>query len=327
MDTLSTHKVEVLRLGKIGKHPNADNLSITTIFSGYPCIIRTGDFRPGDLVAYVPPDSLVDTARPEFAFLAKDAKADGKARIRARKLRGIPSMGLLLPAPAGAIEGWDVATYFGVEHYEPPLRCHMGGEESPPPPGYRPGYDVDTLRRYADVFLPGELVWVTEKIHGTCARFCFSGGEVYAGSRRVWWKPNAANVWWQALAKHPEVEQFIRAHPDVTVYAEVYGQVQNLRYGISDGARIVVFDLLCDGRWLDPEPARIVGSGLPWVPWIGTFPFNLDEILARADGPSYMPYANHHREGIVVKPLHERTNQVIGRVQLKAVGQTYMEAR
>jgi hypothetical protein len=46
---MSEFHVTVIQLGKVGKHPNADNLSITSIHGGYPCIINSGDFKEGDV--------------------------------------------------------------------------------------------------------------------------------------------------------------------------------------------------------------------------------------------------------------------------------------
>jgi hypothetical protein len=45
---MSEFIVTVVRVGPIEKHPNADMLSITKVFD-YPVVIRTGEFRAGDL--------------------------------------------------------------------------------------------------------------------------------------------------------------------------------------------------------------------------------------------------------------------------------------
>jgi tRNA-binding EMAP/Myf-like protein len=112
-------RVEVVRIGEVRKHPNADTLSICDVYGGYPCIFRTGDYAPGDLAVYVPVDALVPVGRPEFKFL--DAgKGRTHERVKAKKLRGVFSMGLLVPAPAGAKEGDDVRAVLGVEKWEPP---------------------------------------------------------------------------------------------------------------------------------------------------------------------------------------------------------------
>ena len=62
---------------------------------GYTACVAKGLFRPGDLAAYLPPDSLVPDT-PEFAFLGEHR------RIKVRRLRGIYSQGLLIRKWAGS---------------------------------------------------------------------------------------------------------------------------------------------------------------------------------------------------------------------------------
>jgi hypothetical protein len=38
--------IEVVRIGEITKHPDADTLDITKV-ADYPAIVRLGDFKPG----------------------------------------------------------------------------------------------------------------------------------------------------------------------------------------------------------------------------------------------------------------------------------------
>ena len=75
---MSEFHIEVVRLGPISKHPDADSLSITSVYGdpitgegGYPCIMKTGTFNEGDLVTYVPVDSMAPLDNPHFEFLAK----------------------------------------------------------------------------------------------------------------------------------------------------------------------------------------------------------------------------------------------------------------
>src|SRR5438128_12699518 len=117
----STHRVEVVPV-KLRRHENADSLSIVDIF-GYTVCVRTADWKDGDFGAYIPPDSVVPDT-PEFAFLA------GKTRIKAKRLRGVVSFGLLMPAPPGGKIGDDVAELMGVTHYEPLIQ--NGGETTRP---------------------------------------------------------------------------------------------------------------------------------------------------------------------------------------------------
>lgn len=69
MQTKSTHRVEVVPV-VLERRPGADSLSIVRVVAGYTVCVKTADWRGRALGAYVPPDSLVDTGRPEFAFLA-----------------------------------------------------------------------------------------------------------------------------------------------------------------------------------------------------------------------------------------------------------------
>lgn len=358
--TNSTHKVEVVMVA-LEPHLNADSLSIVHVFGGYPCCVRTEDWKDGDLGAYIPPDSVVDTTRPEFAFLGKHS------RIRAKRLRGQASMGLLIKAPPGSKEGDDVADYFGVTHYEPPVQGGGSGEDkdkilsldyrhpvwrliprrlrtitnriyhrilvllradgcdTAEPPAPAPVYDLDSMRRHAKAFVLGEPVFITEKIHGENARFCFVNGRMYAGSKNVWRMKTCKNKWWGALKGSPEIRDFCKKNPGVTVYGEIYGQVQDLTYG-KKGIEVLVFDLLRKGQWVNPLEARAIAPELPWVPTISEgYQFNLTEILDLAEGNSLVPSASHIREGIVVKPLEERNDPRCGRVCLKVVSVGYLE--
>ncbi len=105
----------VVRLGKIGKHPKADNLEITTI-NGRSTIFPTGDYAPGCLAVYVEPGTVVPCDRPEFSWLSKRAKT----KVRKAYIRGIPSYGFLIPySPIDGPEGTDCSEDLGIEVAKP----------------------------------------------------------------------------------------------------------------------------------------------------------------------------------------------------------------
>jgi RNA ligase (TIGR02306 family) len=194
--TKSTHRAEVVPVA-MDPHPNADTLSVVKVW-GYEVVVKSSDWAGINKAVYVVPDSVVDVRRPEFAFLAQDAKGDMTARIKARRLRGVVSYGLLVPAPSDANVGEDWSPRLGVTRYEPPepgdggggSKFLIGGEEESPPdcPTGPNKYDVEAFERYHDVFAEGEPVFLSEKLDGANARFVFWGGRFYVKSRNRWVK-------------------------------------------------------------------------------------------------------------------------------------------
>lgn len=320
----SSHRVEVVPV-VLEKHPNADSLSIVRVF-GFTVCVRTADWIGREIGAYIQPDSIVDSARPDFAFLVKHE------RIKVKKLRGVVSMGLLMPAPEGSAIGDDVAEILGVTHYEPPMKGDPGSPGGPskeattPPALYAPTYDIESARRYArDVMIPCEPVIVTEKVHGANARWCFDGEKFHAGSRNEWKLDTEGNMYWVALRQCDALMSWLREHPGDVVYGEVFGKVQNLDYGRPGRVDLVVFDIMRGCEWLPALPAREQSLSLPWVPTLYQGAYDWDTIEALAEGPSLIAGANHIREGVVFKPLAERHDNSVGRVCLKVVGNGYLE--
>lgn len=320
----STHRVEVVPI-TLEIHPNAETLSIVRVWS-YTVVVKTADWQGITRGAYIPPDSVVPD-NETFAFLG------GKTRITVRRFRGVISYGLLVPAPEGAQLGEDVAERLCVTHYEPPLQPYIrqfaGGEADKAPAGYRPRYGLEALRRYAHVLIPGEPLIATEKIHGANARYCWHDGRMHCGSHEQWKREDDHNMFWRILRATPALETFCRSHPELTVYGEVFGQVQDLKYGrIQNEVSFAAFDLLRGNEWINALEAREIAAELPWVPTVVLFDFsNMENLEFMASGKSLVPRANHLREGIVVKPLVERTHPECGRVCLKLIAPEFYERK
>lgn len=315
---IAEHTCDVIQI-RLEPHPNADSLSLVKV-GDFQCAVRTEDWNDGDLAVYIPPDSIVPETK-DFEFLGKHR------RIKARKLRGEWSVGLLIPAPEDAKIGDDYMEQLGIVHYEPQVHGHFttGGDNVTPPQGFFPKYDVLNFRKYSKHFKDGEEVIVTEKMHGANARFSCVDDVMFCGSRKFWKKEDPNDLWWKALMCNTALEAWLRHHQDLTVYGEVFGQVQNLKYGSKDGRIFfAAFDILRGDKWLDFDEAHKVGAPLPWVPLVYRGSFNKEQVLEFAEGDSSWPGAQHYREGVVIKPIHERTDQKIGRVQLKVVGNRYL---
>lgn len=192
----STHIVEIVPL-KLTKHFNADTLSVCEL-EGFFCVTGTDQWNGKEIAAYIPPDNIVDTKRPEFAFLAldKSTKADGTYRVKAKKIRGVVSFGLLVPAPEGSKIGDDVTEKLGVTHYDPIVhsnnpkseKLYENGEQGKNPTNYVPQYDLESRKYAQKVFIKDEPIIVTEKIHGENSRYVFENEQMFCGSHYTWKK-------------------------------------------------------------------------------------------------------------------------------------------
>jgi RNA ligase (TIGR02306 family) len=331
----STHKAEVVRI-HIEKHPNADKLGVVKVFGGYTVCVGLDHWAEGQLAVYLVPDTLVDTRRPEFSSFAEDCKpGDPWYRVQAKKLRGVPSFGMLIPAPEGANEGDDLFVELGLQHYEPPTPAITGGDEEKGPEWFIPKYDVDALKRYSDKFVAGETVVLTEKIHGANGRWTWHEGRMYAGSKEAWKQENPSSIWWKVLQSTPQIVDYCKAKPDHVLYGEVYGAVQDLKYGCKQGeVKAAIFDVWdkANNRWLNMcdanDCADLAHFNVPAVPLVAVIPFDLDKVVEYAEGKSLVEGAEDQiREGIVVQPVKPRTDLEIGRVILKVVGLGYLSRR
>lgn len=326
------HDCIVTKIGDITKHDNADTLGITEI-DGRPCVVRLGEWQTGDLAVYVPVDSLVPVADARFAFLADKAKG-ATYRVRAMRLRGVFSMGLLVRPDANMAEGEVVNDALGIGTYEPdasqghgPGGSFTAGDQERDP-GILPKYDVESARKYRRLLTEGEEVVLTEKVHGANARFVWHDGRLHCGSRTQFKKPGTGSMWWD-VAERYGLERLERCE-GIALFGEVYGQVQDLKYGCADH-RLVLFDALDyrTRKWLDYDAFLDLARqlALPVAPELYRGPWNEDrwpEFKALAEGPTVIGGGVHTREGWVLRPTTERYDHRLGRVQMKYVGEGYL---
>ena len=266
-------------------------------------------------------------------------------RIRVRKFRKEISQGLLVKAPAGSKIGDDVSDILGITRYTPP-EPGSGGTSLGKTPSYRgpsmyvPDYDVENWYRYGkETFVDGEYVYLTEKIHGSNWRAVYSSAdkEFFVGSHHRWirryqilrpknrwhallqWlrieKPVQVptdNVWWRAANLYPEIEEWCRINPDIVLYGEVYGDVQDLKYGYAPGEiSLAVYAMYHLGVY-----AFTTFKSLPVVPVVAAGPYSDDFVRLYIDGRSLVDGADHIREGIVIHGVGKT---------LKAVSDAYLE--
>lgn len=328
---------------KLEPHPNADTLSIVRVFR-YLVVVKTEDWADEHYGVYIPPDSLVPMASPLFSWLPC-TEGQEYVRITAKRLRGVPSQGLLLPLsevltwafPKYAVDlalGEDCSALLGINHYEPPTHEEGSTEdEAKGPPLTCPKYDVESFNRWGGAFREGEQVLITEKIHGANGRFVCVDGKLWVGSRTRWKREDPNNMWWRAVAQNPWIEAWCRANENQVLYGEVFGQVQDLKYGAGPGELfVVIFDILgLDGWWSWDDAALEALAKLGWAPVLYEGPFNEESARSMAEYISSWLGALHGAEGVVIRSLEEPFCDKIGacggRKQLKIVSNEYLASR
>lgn len=327
---MSTHNVQVVEIREVRPHDNAERLEIIPV-GGWQAVVKKGMFKVGDRAVYIEPDYTVPTTRPEFSFLAKDGK--DRHRLKAVRLRGVLSYGLLIPVPdelAGVPVSANVMEELGIERYEPPVTS-AGADDLPAdqwPEVYSSKFDIESLQNHPGLFRDGESVIITEKIHGANARYVFSGDAFYIGSRTRWLKPDVNHIWKRAADRTPELEEFCRRFPGLVVYGEIYGSVQSLKYGAALGeVHFRAFAALDKGRWCDM--GALFGlfdlHKVPTAPILYEGPFSEAVVKAIAEADSKL-CDGQMMEGVVITPVMDRRDDAIGRVALKHISARYWES-
>lgn len=243
--------VEVCRVEKVERHPNADRLAIATVKGWrtgirYDPITGKAEFEPGDLCVYFPPDCVL---QPELGngpddsppgrlgirrFLAQLPKGeDGQTppgrRVKSCRLQGIPSHGFAMPLDSGFGDdlnwavGTDVADHFGVTKWEPPEPKDPNAEREHS--RFHRYTEIESFGNFPQAIEEGTEVVFTEKIHGKNNRagLVFDEPEIgpsswleLAGCHNLQLKPNEIkgrqSAFWQMFDHHRALLVHLREH-------------------------------------------------------------------------------------------------------------------
>ncbi|WP_031518083.1 RNA ligase (ATP) [Streptomyces sp. NRRL F-5123] len=346
---MSTLRVTAERL-TITEHPNADALELAQV-GLYRAVVAKGAYRTGDFAVYIPEQAVLPD--PLIGELGLTGRLAGGAanRVKAVRLRGELSQGIVCrPAALGdadleraAAEDEDFAERLGITKWVPPVPVSMSGDVESAP-DLLPWTDIENLKRHPGIFAAGDLVTVTEKLHGTacCLTYHADGGTLHVtskglGSQRLALVEAPGNLYWRAVrgyglpALAAELARTLGA-ARVGIYGEVYGGgVQDLGYGVDARRELpgyAAFDVCADIggrlRWLDP--AELPVGDLPLVPRLYHGPFDLDRVLELAQGRETVSGREVHiREGVVVRTADDTYSPVLGgRAIAKVVGDAYL---
>lgn len=346
---MSTLRVTAERL-TVTEHPNADALELAQV-GLYRAVVAKGAYRTGDFALYIPEQAVLP--EPLIGELGLTGRLAGGAanRVRAVRLRGELSQGIVCrPAALGgtdleraAAEDEDFAERLGITKWVPPVPVSMSGDVESAP-DLLPWTDIENLKRHPGIFAAGDLVTVTEKLHGTacCLTYYADDGTLHVtskglGSQRLALTEAPGNLYWRAVRGYglPDIAAELArtlGAARIGIYGEVYGGgVQDLGYGVDARRELpgyAAFDVCADIggrlRWLDP--AELPVGGLPLVPRLYHGPFDLDRVLELAQGRETVTgRGTHIREGVVIRTADDTYSPVIGgRAIAKVVGDAYL---
>jgi len=200
---MSTHSVPITTIREILPHDNANALEIAKVFD-WEVVVQKGRYKPGDVVIYVPVDSVLPWDLEQKIFPPESKIKLRKSRIRSIKIRGKISQGLTLDLDEVGDLLWvsdknpnelvdtDVAELLGITKYEPPEHeipnaMKVGKPKKAGNPNFKKYTDIENFKYYDRMFQDYEQVYVSEKLHGT--------------SFRAGWYPMVANTLWKKVKR------------------------------------------------------------------------------------------------------------------------------
>jgi RNA ligase (TIGR02306 family) len=340
---LSIFKVSVERLDSVCPHPNADRLEIASCAGmTFQFVVLKGKHKVGDEVLYFPVDALLPDSLIEVLGLQGRLAGKQRNRVKTVKLRGQLSQGIVEFPEKILGDHWratpmeELTARLGVTKYEPePVAC-QNGQLMPLPSGVSI-YDIEGADRFPEIIdsLLDERVLVTEKLEGSNFSLTrSSAGAIYVCQRRYSIQPveGAEHDFWK-IAKSQGLIDFAQSlgeemgSKQVTVRGEYLGpKVQSNIYKLRQN-RVYLFDILVDGRYLNPERYLALTENMLRAPVLSA-----DKTLRQwLSGRNIQDASNGRsalydtrREGVVITPWRESHVDSVGRLIIKQRSPEYL---
>jgi RNA ligase (TIGR02306 family) len=166
----------VAQIGEIKPIEGADNIELG-IIQGWNCIIKKGEYQPGDLVVVATTDAVIPQKLSDAIGVTNYLRKG--QRVRTVKLRGVYSECLIIPITfvpdKYKYEGSDCMELLEIFKYEPPavqVQLATGRKiRYNQNPLFQVYYKFPNLKNVSGMFTEEDDVEITRKIHGTSARY------------------------------------------------------------------------------------------------------------------------------------------------------------
>ena len=307
---MSTLVCPIVHVDKWARHPNADTLGVAHVL-GNCVIFRIADFlKPippekdpliwgiqiGDAIyqkgtfnaVFIPEEALLPED-PRWAFLWANRAKEGKTIreidrvVKALKLRGIFSCGLLVPVPVACPEcggyselykmittnppicpvcygtqspiisrdvGTDMAELWGITKFEKPEQVGSGGDNVSGPPWFQKYTEIENARGLVDRSTSQARHTIFEGYNVVITEKIHGANTRYTYWEDKFWVGSHANTkaldsvnWWTRAAKLQGIEEICKKNQGLLLFGEVCGPVQK---GYPYGQKVpyfVLFDI------------------------------------------------------------------------------------
>ena len=281
MSEVANFKVPVTEIIEIKPHPNGDFVEVAIVY-GLQVVVKKGQYKKGDLVVYVPIDSLLPLKLEAFLFPEGSAIKLHHNRVRQIRIRKLASQGMLIsPQDIEKVYGIsklkleeDLASKLEITKYEPPTKSQS--QKGPQQKRNKPKENslfqkyngLTNIKWCPFLFKEGELVVYQEKIHGSNSRagilpytaytiiekikkffgfapkfeFCYGSNNVQLQRRKNYTGYYGEDVYGRVF-KELDAESKLR--PNEIIYGEVYGEgiQKNYNYGLKEEQKFILFDV------------------------------------------------------------------------------------
>ena len=294
--------VEATRVKDIQKHPNADKLDVA-IIKGWSVVVGKNQFKKGDSVIFVPPDALVPQALAQawgvWKYLAT-RKDTTIGRVKCVKLRQQTSYGFVVANTENYPEGKDLKELLGITKWEPPEpKIHVGDADKEHPL-FGSYTSIQNIRNFPDIFIEGEIVKLSEKLHGCNAAVSL----VFTPEEDSWYKKSLdliksffgitnplrtenglysfmirshnkrRKLGTKSLYETPLTEKMKQTLislrdtfsptqnvTSVVIFGEIFGgKIQDLKYGNLDKTDFRMFEIEINKKYIDAEQVESISE-------------------------------------------------------------------
>jgi len=346
-------KILLSKVERIEPHDNADRLEIAFIDTNdFPVIISKGSLSIGEEVIHFPVDCVISSDLEEFILSGSKMKlSDG--RIRASKIRGVVSYGIIVPAKK-LCEKYNISFSSNVDYmkrldckkYEPP------NTKSPKSnvkqvsnknknPFFDKYFDMNHLQNCKGIFKDDDVVVITEKLHGTSFRasYCrrvlkwwqkpfkrfFSQYEFVYGSRNVQLQDKQDKSLYRDIVDKYDLKNLLTSYPGYAIYGEIVGPNIQKGYDYTKELELYLYDIKITNVYQDQSVLVNFcrDHDLQFVPFIERclykdIPF--DTIMS---GSSLISKNISVKEGIVISSIKEEMSKY-GRKKVKLINPEFL---